>query len=251
MFKIIIIEDSSFMRARLTNLLQDNGYNQIDNFVSADDIGRKPHLYLNGVDLVLADIQLPGISGIDLLNILNKDPRYSKIPFIFISGYGDITTINKAVMAGAVDYIVKPFENTTLLEKVKRILGQPYQISKDYDYNDDKFTKIILMEYQRATRGNQPLSFLKLKVDNTNISFCISIIIKQIRVIDTICVFKNNIIVILPLTNDSGLVVVENKLKAQILENNMDILGINSFTYFNENELNNGDFINIILEFSK
>ena len=72
--------------------------------------------------MVITDIGLPGISGIELTRILNNNPRYCNIPIAVISSYRDVKTINEAMKAGVVDYILKPFDDQVLLEKVERIL---------------------------------------------------------------------------------------------------------------------------------
>ena len=66
--------------------------------------------------LVLLDLMLPGADGIELLKTV---PELSDVPVIFISGYGRDETVAKALNAGAVDYIVKPFSPTELVARMQ------------------------------------------------------------------------------------------------------------------------------------
>jgi CheY-like chemotaxis protein len=251
MYKIVIIEDSSFMRARIVSLLHGNDFTDTEDFVIADDIGRKPHLYLDDVDLIIADIQLPGISGIDLAHTLKKDVRYAHIPIMFVSGHGDPKTISAAIRAGAADYVVKPFDNAIFLEKVKKILGEPYEIPEGFEYDEVKFIQTISMEYQRSSRGLSPLSFLKFRTDNSDIQKSIGVAKKHIRCIDTICVYRNNLILILPLTDDKGTKVVADKLKMQFCDNDLRLLSADAFFYPGGREISADEFTDALLQFAK
>lgn len=78
----------------------------------------RPHA--NGC--IVLDIRMPGISGLDLQDELNK--RHNRLPIIFITGHGDIPMAVKAMQAGAFNFITKPFHNQTLLEQIQRAIRQ-------------------------------------------------------------------------------------------------------------------------------
>ncbi len=69
--------------------------------------------------LVLLDLMLPGVDGIELMQ---TEPALAGLPVIFISGYGRDETISQALGAGAVDYIVKPFSATELVARIEAVL---------------------------------------------------------------------------------------------------------------------------------
>ena len=73
---------------------------------------RKPHL-------VLLDVALPGTDGIELMQSV---PEMADLPVIFLSGYGRDETVVRALEAGAVDYIVKPFSGAELIARVRAAL---------------------------------------------------------------------------------------------------------------------------------
>jgi PleD family two-component response regulator len=231
MHNIIIIEDTSLIRMRIIRLLNQNGYDNVLGFSSADQIALNPQLYLNDVDLIITDIGLPGITGIELAKILNNSPKYCNIPIVFISSYRDAKTINEAIKAGGVDYILKPFEDKLLLEKVEKILADPLIIGNEkYSYGAD-VKAIISMEYERATRGKQPLSFIKLKVKTEDIKSCIKQIKNKIRKIDMVCALDENVISILPLTGENGVEVVFHKIFNEIADYNIEVLNKDFITY--------------------
>jgi putative two-component system response regulator len=69
------------------------------------------------IDLILLDIEMPGMSGFDILETIKKIPSTRDIPVIFVSSHVSIDLISQALKRGAVDYIVKPFEPGVLLKK--------------------------------------------------------------------------------------------------------------------------------------
>lgn len=156
MSKIFIIDDSNLMRTRIAEVLQKNGYDNILTFDSANSIGRNPNLYFNDVSLIITDIVLPGISGIELIRILKNHPRYKNIPIIFVSVNRDKKTINEAIEVGASDYLVKPFEDNTLIERVNKVLidsnNKPNNQLVD---NKEEIQKIISLEHERSIRGGK------------------------------------------------------------------------------------------------
>jgi putative two-component system response regulator len=70
-------------------------------------------------DLILLDIRMPEIDGFEALKRLKEDPRYTKIPVIFLTSKSDAETRSLAFESGATDFIVKPLSKATLLNKVK------------------------------------------------------------------------------------------------------------------------------------
>jgi putative two-component system response regulator len=69
------------------------------------------------VDLILLDIEMPGMSGFDVLKMIKNIPSTRDIPVIFVSSHVSVDLIARALKCGAVDYIAKPFEPGVLLKK--------------------------------------------------------------------------------------------------------------------------------------
>ncbi len=117
MTKILIAEDSYFMRNQLTGILNKAGFSDIvyaKNGQEAIEIYRKEK-----PDLVLLDVIMPKLNGIDVLKVLA--PR-AKI--IMVTVVGSKSMIDEIKSIGATDYITKPFDSKILIRKVKDVLDK-------------------------------------------------------------------------------------------------------------------------------
>ncbi|GHV69318.1 hypothetical protein AGMMS49928_11170 [Spirochaetia bacterium] len=74
------------------------------------------------VDLILLDIEMPGISGFDFVREMNNNSYLNKAPVIFVTAHASPELLARAKVAGAVGYIIKPFTSEVLLQKVKAAL---------------------------------------------------------------------------------------------------------------------------------
>jgi FixJ family two-component response regulator len=107
---ISVIDDDSSVRAATDNLLRSLGY-AVCTFVSADEFLRSAHL--NDTSCVIADVQMPGMSGVDLqARLLAQGYR---VPFIFITAFPENTIRARALEAGAICFLTKPFDRLTLI----------------------------------------------------------------------------------------------------------------------------------------
>ena len=71
-------------------------------------------------DVILMDIMMPGVDGISLMGDIRSKEAAAHIPIIAVSGLNDAATLNDALLFGAMDYMVKPFEMDSLVAKVKK-----------------------------------------------------------------------------------------------------------------------------------
>jgi len=110
---VFVIDDDSSVRSSLKFLLSTVGL-QVETFDSADSFLRKQRPDVPSC-LVL-DIRLPGLSGIDFQRELATRNIY--IPIVFLTGYGDIPMSVRAIKAGAVEFLTKPFRDQDLLDAV-------------------------------------------------------------------------------------------------------------------------------------
>jgi putative two-component system response regulator len=77
-------------------------------------------------DLILLDIEMPEMSGLDFFNVIRTDPErpeHRNIPVIFVSAHGAESIRNRAMAGGALDYMVKPVDPATLLKKIDLLLN--------------------------------------------------------------------------------------------------------------------------------
>ena len=115
---VFIVEDDESICEVVTHLLKSVG-------LSTKSF-KNPYEFLQAFDVsfkgcLLLDVRLPDMNGLDLYEELKK--RHSTAPVIFMTGYPDIPLAVSAIKSGAVDFIVKPFNNQTLLEKIQKAIA--------------------------------------------------------------------------------------------------------------------------------
>jgi len=71
-------------------------------------------------DVILMDIMMPGVDGISLMGDIRAKEAAAHVPIIAVSGLNDAATLNDALLFGAMDYLVKPFDLDALVEKVRK-----------------------------------------------------------------------------------------------------------------------------------
>ncbi|MCX7770950.1 MAG: response regulator [Proteobacteria bacterium] len=118
---ILIVDDSNAMRAFIISGLEELG---IFNFTEAKtgfealkELPRKKY------DLIISDINMPDINGLELLNFIKTSENYKNIPVLMISTETKEEDLNRALTMGANDYLTKPFDLKNLQRKVKKLLG--------------------------------------------------------------------------------------------------------------------------------
>lgn len=117
--KVLIVDDFSTMRRIIKNLLRDLGFN---NTVEADDGNTAlPILKTGSIDFLITDWNMPGMQGIDLLKTVRADPELATLPVLMVTAESKREQIVEAAQAGVNGYIVKPFNATTLKEKIEKI----------------------------------------------------------------------------------------------------------------------------------
>lgn len=117
--KILIVDDFSTMRRIIRNLLRELGY---DNVAEADDGNSAlPMLKRGGYDFLITDWNMPGMTGIELLEAVRGDTELAGLPVLMVTAEAKRDQIVAAAKAGVNGYIVKPFTANTLKEKIDRI----------------------------------------------------------------------------------------------------------------------------------
>src|SRR5262245_27040536 len=114
---VAVVDDDELMRDALQGLLKEAGfsaraYASAEEFLYSDD-----HRH---AACLIADIRMPGMSGLDLQARLNAEQV--RIPTIFITAHGDARMRMQALRSGAVEFLAKPFDDEVLLESVRAAL---------------------------------------------------------------------------------------------------------------------------------
>ena len=74
-------------------------------------------------DLITLDLMMPGLNGFELCELLHQDPKFTNTPIIVVSAKDDTESKEKAIKAGAKDYLTKPFGVDNFLQKIKALTG--------------------------------------------------------------------------------------------------------------------------------
>jgi FixJ family two-component response regulator len=114
---VFAIDDDASVRKGLARLLRSAGYKSEILGSASDFLARPPH---GGPSCVILDVQMPGLSGIELQEDLIRRRREEQL--VFITGHGDIPMCAQAMKAGAVDFLRKPFQTDELLQCVQNAL---------------------------------------------------------------------------------------------------------------------------------
>ena len=114
---ILLVEDEEQQRFALRLLFESEGYSVLD-AESAEDAYE--HLKKESPTVVVTDVKLTGMDGITFFEDVRKDPRFQRIPFVFITGYNDPAAISELEKLDSVAYVTKPYNLDDLLKVVRR-----------------------------------------------------------------------------------------------------------------------------------
>ncbi len=120
MSKILAVDDSTSMRQMVSFTLQQAGHEVIQ---AADGQQALQEAKNGKVDLVLSDVNMPGIDGIELVRQLRTLPDYRFVPILMLTTESTTEKKQEGKAAGATGWIVKPFSPEQLLSTVQRVLG--------------------------------------------------------------------------------------------------------------------------------
>ena len=134
--QILIVEDDQDLREALVTTLELAKF-RVREAANAEQALAK--LAESPVDMVVSDVNMPGMSGHDLLHEIQR--RYPGLPTMLITAYGQISHAVSAMQSGAIDYLVKPFEPSVLVDAVTGVVGGGRQKSVDQPVAEDPISK--------------------------------------------------------------------------------------------------------------
>ena len=133
---ILLIEDNQNVRENTAEILELAGY-KVDTAENGK-IGASLALKKN-FDLIICDIMMPELDGYGVLHILNKNPKTSTIPFIFLTAKAEKEDFRKGMSMGADDYLTKPFEETELMDAIEQRINKAAELSTVQQQGPDQF----------------------------------------------------------------------------------------------------------------
>ena len=129
MTKILVIEDDSLLLEFLEEVLKREGFKV---FVAGNGDKGIKYARKHQPDLILSDINMPGISGHEVLRQLQRDSDTQNIPFIFLSGKVEMEDLREGMSLGADDYLMKPVQIPELIKAVRTRLKKHRELTKKY-----------------------------------------------------------------------------------------------------------------------
>jgi PleD family two-component response regulator len=163
--RILVIDDSEDGRDLADAMLRAAGYEHIDTAGSATDAYRllgigAPATEPATIDLVLLDIVMPDIDGIEACARIRSDQRYRSVPIIMVTGRGDIDSLANAFVAGATDYINKPVNRVELLARVRSALKLKAELDRREAREAELLTLVSRSGDRRASNWIDPATGL-------------------------------------------------------------------------------------------
>lgn len=141
--RILVVEDTELLRRMYRDRLVQDGYEVAD---APDGLAALGLLRDQHFDLILLDLIMPRMGGIQVLEAVKQDPRTQSIPIVVLTNLGEEATIERAVALGAVDYLIKnETRPADVAEKVKLVLDA-------FVAADDKAAAFLI--YPDASRGD-------------------------------------------------------------------------------------------------
>ncbi len=167
--KILVVDDDPQMLDILRTLLEPWGFmlTLLDN---------PQHFWTTleqaNPDLLILDVEMPHLSGIDLCQVVRNDPRWSELPVLFLSAHRDMETVSRVFTAGADDYVSKPVLGPELIARVLNRLERTYILKlAETDIltgvaNRRKSIQELTRLLHLAKRQGQPVCFVILDLDH-------------------------------------------------------------------------------------
>ena len=122
--KILVVDDEADIRELVRLNLTREGYEVLDceSGEQALDVSRS-----KGPDLVVLDLMLPGIDGLEVCKQLKADPKTARVPIVILTAKGEEADVVAGLEVGADDYVAKPFSGKVLVARVRRLLRKAAQ----------------------------------------------------------------------------------------------------------------------------
>ncbi len=200
--KILVVDDSIHVHHQIKAFLSSGGYNNLVFTSTATEaftylgLSKKPFMKTE-VDLILLDIQMDDIGGIEAAKAIKEKNEYKHLPILMITGEDSEESLEKAFNAGAVDYITKPLRKIELLARISSFLMLRQETIRRKDREQELMTltaelrkanntlsqmaesdgltgapnrrffdKMLQREWRRAARNTKPLTLLMIDIDH-------------------------------------------------------------------------------------
>lgn len=155
---ILIVDDSDKQRLILEFYLKKGGLKKVISVASAKDAFHALHINspdaFIDIDLILMDIMMPEVSGIEACQVIKNTQHLCDIPIIMVTGASDVESLKAAFIAGAADYIIKPVKEVELISRVRSLLKlkQEMDARKKRERELIEVTQLLKENVEQANR---------------------------------------------------------------------------------------------------
>ncbi|MGH1460866.1 MAG: response regulator [Neptuniibacter sp.] len=128
--KILIVDDARFIRDHVTRIVKDH-FPELQVDAAEDGNAGRELMTKTQYDLILCDWEMPGMSGLEVLQWARQQPKYASVPFVMVTSRGERDYVLQAIQAGVNDYMGKPFEDSSLVDKITKYAGKRIEASAE------------------------------------------------------------------------------------------------------------------------
>ncbi len=126
---VFVVDDDLSVREALSSLIRSVRLH-VETFASADEFQARLARHADGAECLVLDVRMPGMNGLDLQRELAV--ARPSMPIIFITGHGDIPMTVRAMKAGAVEFLPKPFREQELLDAIGVALARSRELQREF-----------------------------------------------------------------------------------------------------------------------
>lgn len=240
MTRILVVDDTQDNIQLMHHHLTDEHYNVIE---ATSGKAALQLLQSHHIDLVLLDVIMPEMSGLDVLAKMKADPSLHSIPVILVTAADDDENVALGLDLGALDYIIKPYSSVVMLARVRAVLREKERqdLLEKWATTDPltsllnrrHFFELAEREFQRVKRNNAQLSFIMIDIDHfkhvndtyghivgdNTLTTLADLLVKQLRKIDCICRYGGEEFALcLPDTDTQSAFEVAERLRTSTVE---------------------------------
>src|SRR5688500_4306076 len=168
MKRILVIEDDAAVRAVILDTIRLKGWEPLE---AADGEAGVQLAQSELPDLILCDIQMPKMDGYGVLHQIRENKMTAALPFIFLTGLGEMPRIRKGMESGADDYLVKPFSIQELIAAIDARLQKQaaYQETTESRLNELRESLTFALPHELVTPLNTILGFSSLLLESPQV----------------------------------------------------------------------------------
>lgn len=164
---ILIVDDNTTNQLIIKTILNKAGYDNLKMASSAKELYRILGIHSliikePDAELILMDMMMPDIDGLEACREIQKDERFKDVPIIFVTAVGDSSKMAEALDAGASDYVMKPINRMELLARIRSAL----RLKKEIDWHKERDKR---MKYKLELAKQVQLSVLSKAIDDENV----------------------------------------------------------------------------------